>query len=167
MFSPNRISAILDDQALLDASYPEASTVLEAILENDETMLPDIDINIQDALGQTPLYLASNAWNLDFVKLFLSKGADPNICDHQGNNALHAICFRDHYKITPKGVALYCEIIKMLVDKGVYINHRNKMGATPLFVAVSYNDMHAIELLLQLGADPRIPDNEGKLPVVV
>lgn len=173
MHNPNRISAILDSEANLEASYPEAEILLEAILENDEQLIVDLfdhrlDINIQDILGQSPLYLASNAWNLDLVKLFLSRLADPNLCDHEGNNSLHAICFRDDQSvITPKGIKLYSDIIRILVLYKVNINHRNNMGVTPLFVAATGNDLPAVQLLLQLGADVKIPDNEGQLPYMV
>ena len=52
------------------------------------------------------------------------------------------------------------EIIKKLIDKGVDINYHEEgagnIGATPLMYAVAYEQMDAVKVLLELGADVNI-----------
>ena len=57
-----------------------------------------------------------------------------------------------------------CEGIKFLHDYGLDINARGDYLATPLFQAAESNYVGMVKLLLELGADPAIPNNYGFLP---
>ncbi|XP_008216846.1 putative ankyrin repeat protein RF_0381 [Nasonia vitripennis] len=48
-------------------------------------------------------------------------------------------------------------LFEMLIKKGVSI-HKNDWGTTPLHNAVHCDNLHAAEVLLQLGADPNVKD---------
>ncbi|KAI1709022.1 ankyrin repeat domain-containing protein 39-like [Ditylenchus destructor] len=45
------------------------------------------------------------------------------------------------------------------------LNKRNKNGKTPLYQAVYAGQKHKVQFWLELGADPTIPDNDGKTPL--
>lgn len=155
--------------------YPEAPDLINAICSGDEIRISIIarglNINIQNASGRTPLFIASNSWTLSAMDRFLADGADPNIVDNQGNNPLHAVCARyedrNSDNITAYGIRLYRSAIRTLVDSNIDINHRNNQGQTPLFLAAMGDDFPAVELLLKLNADPTIGDHQGTLPSTV
>jgi ankyrin repeat protein len=56
-------------------------------------------------------------------------------------------------------------VIRALVIEKVVINARSDYGATPLLLAAVYNMQTAALLLLEMGADPRIPDIYGQTPL--
>jgi ankyrin repeat protein len=129
------------------------------------------NLNIQNALGRTPLFMAANKKDNDLIDRFLAEGANPNIVDHEGNNPMHAVCARydDNVvgNITAYGTRLYRSAIRSLADSSININHRNNAGQTPLFLSCAGDDYPAVELLLKLNADPTIADNDGVLPSAV
>ena len=45
------------------------------------------------------------------------------------------------------------------------IDRQDSKGQTALFIATKRFDFDAIDLLLDLGADPRIPDRWGRTPI--
>src|SRR5574343_210355 len=60
-----------------------------------------IDINIQNEDGQTPLMLASESGDFEYVQGFLELGADPNVIPHDGYypTLLKAIIFKPNTNI--------------------------------------------------------------------
>ena len=46
------------------------------------------------------------------------------------------------------------------------VNHRDELGATKLFEAVSDQSTKLVERLLKQGADPNIPENNGTTPLM-
>ncbi len=65
-----------------------------------------IDINQKDKNGRTVLFYAVNEENLHFVKLFLSKGADPNILDNDMISPLD-ICLKKDNIVLKKILLAY------------------------------------------------------------
>jgi ankyrin repeat protein len=58
------------------------------------------------------------------------------------------------------------DLIKFMVEQGADINARGDLERTPLQLAVADNqDAKAVSSLLKLGADPNIPDKDGKTPL--
>jgi ankyrin repeat protein len=56
-------------------------------------------------------------------------------------------------------VSLQCiDIIKLLIQSypNLNLNQRNKQDATPLHLAVIYNDFETIQCLIQSGADAKL-----------
>lgn len=56
-------------------------------------------------------------------------------------------------------------VIRALVIEKAVINARSDYGATPLLLATAYNMQEAALLLIELGADPKIPDLFGDTPL--
>ena len=47
-------------------------------------------------------------------------------------------------------------MIKLLISKGADVNSQSKGGDTPLMKAISFDNVDAVKLLLENGADPEI-----------
>ncbi len=56
-------------------------------------------------------------------------------------------------------------VIRALIIEKAVINTRSDYGATPLLLATAYNMQEAALLLIELGADPKIPDLFGDTPL--
>lgn len=93
---------------------------------------------------------------LPFIRKLLEIGADPNPADHTGFPPLIAAlsCSRPQPGSPGRGDVL--EILKLLVAFRGDPNQRGINDYTPLHMAVSECNRQAVELLLQVGADPRL-----------
>jgi uncharacterized protein len=100
----------------------------------------NIDINLQNELGQTPLNIASKLGNFHIVEYLLKKNCIINLCDNEENTPLHNACFMGHYNI-----------VKILLSYKASTKLENKLGLLPLNYALmvkgnSYQDI--VQLLL-------------------
>ena len=82
-----------DEETLLDASIFGDDDVVEKILEKN------IDVNIQDDVGNTALILASMEGHTKVVALLLNSDADKSIVNKHGNDALFYARQRNHRNI--------------------------------------------------------------------
>ena len=82
-----------------------------------------VPVNAQDIYGMTPLHYAMRAENGDAAMVLLEAGADPNIETYE-------------HKSIPLGMIGYIpdrlDILKMMLDKGGDVHHKNKYGETLL-----------------------------------
>jgi len=81
--------------------------------------------------------------SLDIIKIFLACGADPNEKDPK-------------YGETPLHLALRSgpssnELIKMLIESGASLETTNKAGDTPLMYAAAFDNIPALNILLEKG----------------
>jgi len=122
----------------------------------------------------TPLIIASAMGNAKVAELLLDKGADPNAIDARGYTSLHLVVRDSDYGLDLAGKDNVVKIVKSLLAHGANPNHRLKLarnvgtinevslqGATPLVLAAEVNNTEAVKVLLQAGADPRIPTDQG------
>jgi ankyrin repeat protein len=129
-------------------------------IEQLEKLIKNMDINIQDQEGSTPLYFAADSAKFtssnETVKWLLSHGADPNIQDKKGWTILCSIVPRTSDK---NGTTLI-ETVKILLDNGADPNIPQEDGWTPLMWAVRYSgtesDTNTVKLLLERGANPNL-----------
>lgn len=114
-------------------------------------------LNIQDQNGNTPLHLASEKKNIEFIKLLLEHGAIVNIQNILEDTPLHISCKKEEPNV---------EIIKLLLHNDC-VNLKNKRGQTPLFLSCLYVNMKIIKLLLDNGAKDSIneKDNGNETPL--
>lgn len=85
-----------------------------------------IDVNMQDKDGKTILHYVSEYNQPDFAAALLKKGAKLNIEDKYGNQPLWTAIFND------KGRNSRFELIKLFLEYGADLNHKNKVDKSPL-----------------------------------
>ena len=93
---------------------------------------------------------------------FLRDAKDVNNTDEYGQNALFTAVQR-----TPVNLRKY-DAVALLVEKGIDVNHRDKFGRTPLYMACRSGVLVDIEKLLEAGADPNVQERKyGHAPIHV
>jgi len=93
---------------------------------------------------------------LPFIRTLLEFGADPNPVDHIGFPPLIAALSCSRPRRGGPGRPDVLEILKLLLAFKADPNQRGINDYTPLHMAVSENNLPAVELLLQAGAAPRL-----------
>jgi ankyrin repeat protein len=134
---------------------------LLAVKANDidkvKSLLPAVDVNIQNQQGDTPLFWAVVKNNLPMVQLLLENGGQQsvNIQGQQGYTPLHAAAAK---------VKSNLPMVQLLLDNGAQesVNIQNEYGYTPLHLAAMSNSRDIIGILLDNGADKTITDNENR-----
>ncbi|XP_023316701.1 uncharacterized protein LOC111694121 [Trichogramma pretiosum] len=102
--------------------------------------------------GDSPLHLALTEGSKETMELLLRNGADPNRANYErGSTPLHVISRRKNRD--DGSTKLFLEICDEL-NRPVSIDARDKSGRTPLQLAVANLKPHAVEILLDRGADP-------------
>jgi ankyrin repeat protein len=108
-----------------------------------------------ELLGGTPLRLAIRQGHTDMVRLLLARKANP-LSRSKHNTALHEAALWDRV-----------EIARILLDRGIPVDVKDRSGQTPLHVAVSapgHTDALA-RLLLHRKANFRAVTKEGRQPL--
>ncbi len=113
----------------------------------------NINVNIKNLEGDTPLHISVYHDHLDIVKLLLTKGANPNLANNNGVTPLHNAAFNSNL-----------EIVKLLVDYGANINAENKDGIVALRDAVKNGHTKIVRFLLEKGANVNIQIIEDATP---
>jgi hypothetical protein len=115
-------------------------------------------VHVLKAMVLNPYYyvdatpLRALAYNDTYAKLYLAKGADPNVGSGTNlNTALHTAAKWDYLATT-----------SLLIQYGARVNVRNKNRQTPLHLAGS---TPTIELLLNAGANAMAIDIYGRTPL--
>lgn len=117
-------------------------------------------IDAVDSWGKTPLYCAAEYCEshrpdgLNVMRKLLDLGANPDVVSC-GQSLLFRAAVWDEQKV------------RLLVEKGADLNMKyGKNGITVLHqcVGLQWADRMRVKLLLELGADPTIADNEGQTP---
>lgn len=96
---------------------------------------------IRDKNGNTPFLLSLDKGEDVIIELL---GQDKTISDSDGNTPAHIAVSK---RISPT-------VMELLVKNGYPIDNRNAIGATPLSLAVSRNDVGNARVLLANGANP-------------
>ncbi len=144
---------------------------------------------MDDALadGTSALVLAVMSANYEMAAFLLDHGADPNAAA-QGWTALHQIVWtrrpnRGFNTVfpAPKGRVDSLSLVKTLLAHGADIDARAAQGApvsitgrnilniidaTPFFLAAHRLDLGLMRLLLESGADPLLPNEDGTPPLM-
>ncbi|MGA2704320.1 MAG: ankyrin repeat domain-containing protein [Isosphaeraceae bacterium] len=105
-----------------------------------------LEPDLRNALGQTPLMVASLNGQLECVKLLITKGANPNSQDNELTTPLMYACH------TYESL----EVARILVRMGAQVDVQDKFGRTALMVASSNGLLDSVNILLSNSADPNI-----------
>lgn len=120
--------------------------------------VPQVD-NLNDSLeDQTWLSLAftQNA-HPTVIQTLIDNGCDLSYINNAEQNMLHQII--KTRAISDENRLAY---IQICIDNGVNVSKKDKTGNTPIHLAITNNKGNCIPILVENGADPNIPNNEGK-----
>ncbi|KAL1507535.1 hypothetical protein AB1Y20_007159 [Prymnesium parvum] len=122
---------------------------------------PRRDVNYQGLLDKkTPLHVAAEHGQANFMKLILDRGADPMIREAEGRSALHSAVHSN--KIA--AVIALLEHPKVVMKKLDLIQICDNHGRTALHIAAfrdSGEEPEIVKLLLEHGADPKRTDKSN------
>jgi uncharacterized protein len=141
--------------------------------------------NPESEPGINAFMLAVANVHYELAALLLDKGADPNSAP-QGFTALHQISWlrrpgTGDNNPAPQGSGNMdsLEFVRKLVAHGANVNARatrqanmgvtvrfHSIGATPFLLAARTADVQLMRLLLELGADPLQPNEDGTTPLM-
>lgn len=126
--------------------------IVEALTLHDKKVF-----NQQTNNNLTPLITAlQHAKDIEVVKFLLDNGADANIEDSNGSNALFYATFMPNASL---------EVVQLLLQNIKNVNHCNKDGVTTIFGVASHEDNNKdaqmLEALLDAGADPCVQTASG------
>ncbi|CAB0038708.1 unnamed protein product [Trichogramma brassicae] len=123
-----------------------------------------LQVNARDERGDTPLHSALETGCSDCVEMLMRRGADPSSVNEEGSTPLHSICHLNggDEDLLTMFLEINAELDQLVPDQ---INARNKLGNTPLHLAVEYRHNRLVESLLRNGADPNLANEEGSTPL--
>jgi len=136
--------------------------------------------------GTSALILAVTNAHYQLAAMLLDRGADPN-ADAQGWTALHQVAWtrRPNYGYNLPGAVTTgaldaLDLVRKLVQHGADVNARqkreprdgnrnmlNRVGATPFLLASKAVDLPLMRTLLDVGADPSLPNVDGTTSLMV
>lgn len=112
-------------------------------------------VNLRYGRG-TLLLPAILGGDLEFMKLLIDRGVDPNDAE-QRLSPLVVIIW--NYKADDAAV-----LAEVLIESGANVDALCDSGTTPLIEAVRHNNRPVVELLLAAGADTSITGSDGQTP---
>ena len=135
-------------------------------------------------IGSSPLLLAIENGHFELALTLLKSGADPND-ERTGFTPLHTMTWvrkpdvSDMGDPAPQGSGNLSSLqfVRALVEMGANVNARlekgktrapkvNARGATPFLMAADRADAPLMRVLLELGADPFLPNAENTTPLM-
>lgn len=108
-----------------------------------------VDINRMDEHGDTVLHVCAWSGRSGMVRILLDHGADPNIFNNKRKTPIH--------------VAIECGKQELLVPMLASCGGRGAIGA--LHIACKSDNLRAVKLLLEHGADADVRDAKGRRAV--
>jgi uncharacterized protein len=172
--------------ALLFAAREGQMDAVRALVEQGA----DVN-NAGEGEKMTPLVMAIVNGRFDIAKYLLEKNADPNLGNIEGLTPLYATIDMQWapYAWRPQPIASqertsYLDLMKMLLEHGANPNSRltrkvwfrslpgdntwvDAAGATAFWRAAQAADVPAMHLLVNGGANPKLPTYEGVTPLMV
>ena len=166
--------------ALAFAARAGHAEAVEALLDAGA----GVNLTLPD--GTSPLVIAVINAHYGLAIRLLENGADPNASE-QGWTALHQLAWTrrpnrsfNNPPAFPVGEVTGLELAQALAAHGADVNARqtaeprdgyrnalNRVGATPFLLAAKATDLELMRLLLDLGADPLLANEDGTTPLLV
>ncbi|XP_051967049.1 death-associated protein kinase 1-like [Xyrauchen texanus] len=148
-----------------DTLDEEDSFVIKAIIHaiNDDNVpglkhllgsLTSYDINQPNKHGTPPLLIAAGCGNVQIIDVLMKKGADIQVLDKTGANAIYHASRHGHVGT-----------LRFLHEKKCPLDIQDKSGETALHVAARYGNMEVVQYLCSIHANPDLPDREHETPL--
>jgi ankyrin repeat protein len=119
------------------------------------------DPNERDVNGRTCLHRAGRQNNLHFAELFINANADMYLQDGDGYNVFHSAV------LSPNGIRNQnVSVLEYFISLGKPgdLESKDRQGGTPLHVAAACDNVAAVKVLLNAGADFNAVNNKGLKP---
>jgi ankyrin repeat protein len=114
------------------------------------------DPNSYDNVRKTfPFIEAARYLDIQTLKEFIQRGANPLVTDERGSTALMVAAVKRNK-----------DIIHFLLELGIPVNAQNDFGDTALHWAAYDGNVEVIELLLKAGADATLVNKEERTPLM-
>lgn len=171
-------------RTLLDAGA-DVDQTLPARKRRGKYEAADAAMDNEQGQGASALDLAVGNAHFELASMLLDRGANPNAAG-PGWAPLHTITWVREPGVgsndpAPDGSGNLDSLamVRELVEHGADVNIRmtkqsragrhslNTIGATPFLAAARTADAELMQLLVELGADPLIPTEEGSTPLMV
>ena len=123
--------------------------LLQILIENGA----NVNYTGGDSWADIPLMTASRLGLDNVVRILLTRNADINAVDMNGNTALHTAALNSQLSV-----------VKLLLEKNPNLDIQNKVGNTALHLAVISGNIDIVGELVLKGANIRIRNNDGKYP---
>jgi ankyrin repeat protein len=121
-----------------------------------DVMDDDLDNIMElDYVGKSPLHIAIEQDNLEMVELLLEYNANTEIPTSNREYPVHLASQLVNNE----------NIMELLIDYGVNVNHQDDFGRTALHYAIMNGNITMMEMLIEAGADPNIRDENGRTPL--
>uniref|UniRef100_A0ABD2VUU8 Uncharacterized protein n=1 Tax=Trichogramma kaykai TaxID=54128 RepID=A0ABD2VUU8_9HYME len=128
-------------------------SVAKLFFEINEDLDKSVRVDARDKQGNTPLHsLLLGCGNKKTMELLLRRGADPNLANAEGQTPLHVLC--QMYQELDGELAKFFFEVNREIGQTVQIDLRDKLGRTPLQLAVASFLPRVVDVLLDWGADP-------------
>jgi ankyrin repeat protein len=152
-------------------------------------------LNARDGHGRTPLHVATFARRQDVIRALAKAGADLGALDNDRYDAVTIAAVADDEatlavllevgasaKLTTSrydGTALIAaahlghdDVVRQLIKAGAPLDHVNNLHWTALIEAVVLGDggprhQRVVQDLLAAGANPQLPDRDGRTPLAL
>jgi len=170
--------ALLGAGANVNDAIPSTTPIDEPAPEEPTSAPPEAGLNV--------FLLATANAHFELAAWLLDEGAAPNTAP-SGWTALHQISWVRKMGIAGSndpappgsGNMTSLDFVRRLVAKGADVNARatkrpqmglttlNSIGATPFLLAARTADFELMRLLVELGADPKLPNEDQTTPLMV
>jgi ankyrin repeat protein len=131
---------------LYHASHDNKIEIVKLLLE-----YKNVNIDVRDSIGVTPLRIACVYGNSEIVKMLMDAGADPNVSNKNTTPLIRSI--EEKNKNCTKILLSY---------PNIKIDLQDKCGNTALIHAVQKNYDDLVEKIIQYGADITLKNEYGK-----
>lgn len=131
------------------ASYHQHQDIVERLLT-----IGNIDVNLQNRYGDTPLMLAITSGQAEIVKLLIHADADVNLRNLDKDSSLHFAAKNG-----------FLEIVEMLLECGAEIDAQNLWGYTPVLQAAMENHREVVQKLIENNCDIHKACQADKTPL--
>ncbi|XP_074647656.1 uncharacterized protein LOC141903439 [Tubulanus polymorphus] len=140
---------------LHEACRAGGDEIVEMILDQLKSGKTEFDLDVGNVDGSTALYLASDAGDLESVKMLISAGVDVLVLDKSGRTALHAGSWKE-------------DLVTILIDAGIDVNSVDCDGETALYKACQCDPEkpNVIREFIPGGADVNMKTNNGETALI-